>query len=62
MLMTAVSTKPSLDELITLQEAAKLSGLSAGYLRLLLSRGDIWGMKLGRKVLAGRLVRLAQLE
>ena len=42
------SDRPSLDELISLREAAELSGLSASYLRLLVSRGEIWGMKLGR--------------
>ena len=42
------SDQPSLDELIPLREAAELSGLSAGHLRLLVSRGDIWGVKLGR--------------
>ncbi len=31
---------PGLDELITLQGAAKLSGLSAGHLRLLVSQGE----------------------
>jgi excisionase family DNA binding protein len=40
--------QPSLDELITLREAAELSGLSAGHLRLLVRQGDIWGIKLGR--------------
>jgi excisionase family DNA binding protein len=40
--------QPSLDQLISLGEAAQLSGLSASHLRLLVSRGDIWGMKLGR--------------
>ena len=40
--------QPSLKELISLQEAAKLSGLSAGHLRLLVSRGDLWGTKIGR--------------
>lgn len=40
--------QPSLDELISLREAVELSGLSASYLRLLVSRGNIWGMKLGR--------------
>ena len=34
--------------LISLAEAAKLSGLSAGHLRLLVSRGTIWGIKIGR--------------
>ena len=33
--------KPSLDDLISLREAAQLSGLSASHLRLLVSRGDI---------------------
>jgi excisionase family DNA binding protein len=42
------SDLPSLSELLSLQEAAKLSGLSAGHLRLLVRRGDIWGEKLGR--------------
>ena len=34
--------------LISLAEAAKLSGLSQGHLRLLVSRGVIWGTKIGR--------------
>jgi len=42
------SGQPSPDELISLQEAANLSGLSAGHLRLLVRQGNIWGMKLGR--------------
>ena len=41
------SDQPSLDELITLQEAAELSGLSASHLRLLVRRGDVWGVKMG---------------
>jgi hypothetical protein len=40
--------QPSLDELISLREAAEFSGLSASHLRLLVSRGDIWGQKIGR--------------
>lgn len=39
--------QPSLDELITLREAAELSGLSESHLRLLVRRGAIWGIKLG---------------
>jgi hypothetical protein len=39
--------QPSLDELITLREAAEISGLSVSHLRLLVRRGDIWGTKLG---------------
>ena len=42
--------QPSLDELISLREAAKLSGLSAGHLRLLVRQGNIWGVKLGRNM------------
>ena len=44
----ANSNKPELDELISLNEASKLSGLSPSQLRLLVSRGIIWGRKLGR--------------
>jgi len=40
--------EPSLDELISLREAAELGGLSAGHLRLLVRRGDVWGIKIGR--------------
>ena len=43
-----ISYQPKLEELITLQEAAKLSGLSQAHLRLLVSRGEMWGRKLGR--------------
>ena len=39
---------PNLDELISLREASEISGLSASHLRLLVSRGTIWGVKLGR--------------
>jgi len=42
------SEQPSLDELISLREASELSGLSAGHLRLLVRRGRLWGVKLGR--------------
>ena len=42
------SSSPSLSDLITLKQASQLSGLSPSHLRLLVSRGDIWGVKLGR--------------
>ncbi len=42
-----VSNQPMLGELITLEEAAELSGLSPSHLRLLVRRGDVWGKKLG---------------
>ena len=41
----SLSDQPSLDELISLREAAELSGLSASHLALLVRRGDIWGVK-----------------
>jgi hypothetical protein len=43
-----VNDQPSIDDLITLSEAAKRSELSPNHLRLLVSTGEIWGKKLGR--------------
>ena len=40
--------QPGLDELISLQEASQLSGLSHGHLALLVRRGQLWGRKIGR--------------
>lgn len=40
--------QPSFDELIPLNEAAKLSGLSHDHLRRLAGQGDIWAKKIGR--------------
>ena len=40
--------QPRLEELISLEKAAKLSGLTQGHLRLLIRLGDIWGIKIGR--------------
>ena len=40
--------QPKLDELISLSQAAELSGLSPSHLRLLVSEVEIWGKKLGR--------------
>jgi len=39
---------PKIEDLISLEQAAKLSGLSPNHLRLLVGRGDIWGVKIGR--------------
>ena len=39
---------PKIDDLISLQKAAKLSGLTSGHLRLLIRQGDLWGTKIGR--------------
>ncbi len=40
--------QPKLDELLSLEEAAELSGLSSRHLRNLASKGEIWAKKLGR--------------
>ena len=40
--------QPRWDELITLQEAAKFSGLSYSHVSYLARNGDIWAKKLGR--------------
>jgi len=40
--------QPSLDDLISLQEAAKLSGLSQPHLSLMIRQGKLWGRKIGR--------------
>ncbi len=40
--------QPHLDELISLSQASELSGLSPSHLRLLVSHGDIWGIKISR--------------
>jgi hypothetical protein len=37
-----------LKDLISLQTAAKRSGLSSSHLRLLIRGGDLWGLKIGR--------------
>ena len=47
-IMKSSEDQPGLDELISLSEAANLSGLSPNHLRLLVSSGVIWGKKLGR--------------
>ena len=39
--------QPNLSELITLQEAAELSGLTTRHLRHLATKGDLWAKKLG---------------
>jgi excisionase family DNA binding protein len=44
---TESSHQPGLDELITLKEAAELSGLSYSHLRLLARKGTIWAKKMG---------------
>ena len=39
--------QPRLDELISLQKAVKLSGLTRQHLALLIREGKLWGTKLG---------------
>ena len=45
------SSRPGEDtgqDLISLQEAAELSGLSQAHIRLLVRNGEVWGKKIGR--------------
>ena len=44
----STSGQDAADKLISLAEAAELSGLSAGHLRLLVSQNKLWGTKIGR--------------
>ena len=39
---------PELKDLISLSEAAEKSGLSSSHIRLLVNKGELWGIKLGR--------------
>ena len=39
---------PKISDLISLEKAAELSGLTSGHLRLLIREGVIWGTKIGR--------------
>ena len=43
-----MNNQPRLDELISLQEAAVLSGLSQPHLSLLIRQRKLWGKKIGR--------------
>ena len=43
-----LENEPRLDELLSLSEAAKQTGISASHLRLLVRRNEVWGMKMGR--------------
>ena len=40
--------KPEIDELISLKDAAEVSGLSHDHLRRLAGQGEIWAKKIGR--------------
>ena len=41
--------QPSLDQLISLPQAAKISGLTQQHLALLIRQGKLWGTKLGAR-------------
>ncbi|MBE7433143.1 MAG: helix-turn-helix domain-containing protein [Anaerolineales bacterium] len=43
-----ISYQPRLDELISLNEAAKISGLSPDHLRRIVRDGELWGIRIGR--------------
>lgn len=38
--------KPSIDDLISLRQAASFSGYTTNHLRLLISRGELWAQKI----------------
>ncbi len=42
------NTQPNLEDLISLKEAAAISGLSHDHLRRLAGKGDLWAKKIGR--------------
>ena len=42
------SIQPDYAKLISVKQAAEISGLSTRHIRLLLGRDTIWGMKMGR--------------
>jgi hypothetical protein len=42
------SNQPGVDELISTNEAASISGFSQEHIALLLRKGEIWGKKIGR--------------
>ena len=44
----AEQSLPSLDQLISLKEAAKQSGMSNSHLRLLARTKEMWAIKMGR--------------
>ena len=39
---------PRLEDLLPLSQAAEISGLSMSHLSLLIRKGELWGMKIGR--------------
>lgn len=50
----ATKLDKEIKELISLNEASKLSGLSQVHLRFLVSTGKIWGKKIGRNWLTSK--------
>jgi len=48
------SDQPRLDDLISLQEASFMCGLTQPHLALLIRRGILWGKKIGRNWLTTR--------
>ena len=53
---------PNPGDLIPLGEASRLSGLSAGHLRLLVSSGQLWGVKMGRDWFTNRQALSSYIE
>jgi excisionase family DNA binding protein len=56
------SVEPTLDDLIPLQEAAHICGLSSDYLRRLAESGVIWAKKIGRNWVTSKQAILSYIE
>jgi hypothetical protein len=56
------SINQDLSDLIPLSEASQISGLSAGHLRLLVSTGQLWGIKMGRDWFTNRQALSSYIE
>ena len=48
MMAGEAAQQPSFDELISVKQAAEFIGLTPRHVRLLITRGTIWGVKMGR--------------
>jgi excisionase family DNA binding protein len=49
------NSEPTLDDLISLSEAAEICGLSPDHLRRLIREGELWGKKIGRNWVTTKL-------
>ena len=52
----------TLSDLIPLSTASQMSGLSTGHLRLLVTKGELWGTKVGRNWLTTKQAVIQYLD